>query len=274
VRRVQWQRSAGGVLGYGMATTLPGRALGVHQAAVARAQEGASRVTTTVRAHVAVWPCFAARLLLGCAAQPRATSCGMGVHLGGHGGRQRLWGQNELADPSDDCLGASGGGGLRLRGVPRTGRPALSPQASADRPARSPRRCTDSGRRRRRICFVLRLAALVQELGGVPDGRAAQAPPVVLPVGPVLGVGVEHVGARGHAEPAGVAVLALPSVGHKAMLIREHAAAQQRPKTLMPWKVSPYYDRIMQRSSPFSSAPATKTNRLMGQTASSSSSSF
>ena len=46
------------------------------------------------------WICVAAR--------PPATACGMGVHLGGHGGRQRLRGQNEPADPSDDGLGASG----------------------------------------------------------------------------------------------------------------------------------------------------------------------
>ncbi len=46
------------------------------------------------------WICVAAR--------PPATACGMEVHLGGHGVRQRLRGQNEPAEPSDDCLGASG----------------------------------------------------------------------------------------------------------------------------------------------------------------------
>ena len=39
----------------------------------------------------------------------------MGVHLGGHGGRQRLRWQNEPADPSDDGLVASGGE-WRVRG--------------------------------------------------------------------------------------------------------------------------------------------------------------
>ena len=47
---------------------------------------------------------------------------------------------------------AIAGGGLRLRGAPRPGRPALPAQGSADRPARRPHRCTrSSGRRRTRM---------------------------------------------------------------------------------------------------------------------------
>ncbi len=47
---------------------------------------------------------------------------------------------------------AMAGGGLRLRGAPRPGRPALPAQGSADRPARRPHRCTrSSGRRRTRM---------------------------------------------------------------------------------------------------------------------------
>ena len=56
------------------------------------------------RTRVAAWSCFAAAVGL-CRA---ATSDGVGVHLGGHGGRQRLRGQIEPADPSDDCWVASG----------------------------------------------------------------------------------------------------------------------------------------------------------------------
>jgi hypothetical protein len=44
-------------------------------------------------------------------------------------------------------------------------------------------------------------------------------------VGAVLGVDLGPVGPRGHAEPAGVAVAVLPSVGH-AIIISEHAAAE------------------------------------------------
>jgi hypothetical protein len=50
---------------------------------------------------------------------------------------------------------------------------------------------------------------------GVPVGNADQVPPVARPVGAVLG----------YAEPAGVAVPVLPSVG-AAILISEHAAAE------------------------------------------------
>jgi hypothetical protein len=61
------------------------------------------------------------RLLLGCAAQPPATACGVGMHLGGHGGRQRLRGAKRTADPSDDGLGASGGWGAGAAGRTSTG---------------------------------------------------------------------------------------------------------------------------------------------------------
>ncbi len=93
--------------------------------------------------------CGAVRLLLGSVAQPAATACGVGVHLGGHGGGERLRGENEPADPSDDCLearvgGRVAGGGLRLRGAPRPERPALSAQASADLSGSRPRSCTRS----------------------------------------------------------------------------------------------------------------------------------
>ncbi len=75
-------------------------------------------------------------------------------------------------------------------------------------------------------CAVLLLAiALEQAVGGVPVGIAVQAPPVALPVGAVLGVVLGPVGPREHAEPAGVAVPALPSVGRNAIMMFEHAAA-------------------------------------------------
>jgi hypothetical protein len=51
-------------------------------------------------------------------------------------------------------------------------------------------------------------------------GIAVQAPPVVLPVGAGLGVGLVPVGPRGHAEPAGVAVPARPSVGPATLSAR------------------------------------------------------
>ena len=70
------------------------------------------------------------------------------------------------------------------------------------------------------------LAALEQAVAGEPVVPANQAPPVELPVGAVLGVDLAPVGVRSHAEPAGVAVRALPSVGPAAILnISEHAAA-------------------------------------------------
>jgi hypothetical protein len=84
------------------------------------------------------------------------------------------------------------------------------------------------------ICGVLLLAALVQAILDAPDGNAVQVPPVVLPVGAVLGVDLVPAGRRGHAEPAGIAVLVLSSVG-PAILTSEHAA-----KTLTPWSLSPY----------------------------------
>ncbi len=81
---------------------------------------------------VTAWPCLAARMLLlfGGVAWPPAT--GVGVHLGGHGGRQRLRRQNEPADPSDDLLPfvhrgqggewrASGGRGAGAAGRTSTG---------------------------------------------------------------------------------------------------------------------------------------------------------
>ena len=40
-------------------------------------------------------------------------------------------------------------------------------------------------------CAFLRLAALEQEVAGVPVGSAAQEPPVALPVGAVLGVDLD-----------------------------------------------------------------------------------
>ncbi len=102
----------GGVLDYGMAAELPGRA---HRCAPGGGCQSASwclHASTTgngpctrhLRGRAVqcgyCWICVAAR--------PPATACGMGVHLGGHGGRQRLRGQNEPAEQSDDCSGASG----------------------------------------------------------------------------------------------------------------------------------------------------------------------
>jgi hypothetical protein len=72
-------------------------------------------------------------------------------------------------------------------------------------------------------CVVLPCAALEQAVAGVPVGIAFEVPPVVLPVGAVLGVDLPV--ARDHGEPAGVAVPVLPSVGPAAILISEHAVA-------------------------------------------------
>ncbi len=76
-------------------------------------------------------------------------------------------------------------------------------------------------------CELLHLAALPQAVAGVPVGIAAKVPPVELPLGAVLGVFLGPVVPREHAEPAGVAVPVLPSVGPAAILIimSEHAAA-------------------------------------------------
>jgi hypothetical protein len=80
------------------------------------------------------------------------------------------------------------------------------------------------------VCLVLQPAALEQAVLGVPMGVAAQAPPVALPVGAMLGAFLEPIDPRDHAEPAGVAVPVLPSVGvgHSVILIlvSEHAAAE------------------------------------------------
>jgi hypothetical protein len=121
------------------------------------------------RARVVASSRFAVRLLLGCVAQPPAAACGVGVRLGGSGSWspapaliRRLVlplqglpvpGQNEPADPSDDCLRASGGRvaggglGLRGRGAPRPGPPARSAQASADRKQARIVRCRGQHRR-------------------------------------------------------------------------------------------------------------------------------
>ncbi len=63
------------------------------------------------------------------------------------------------------------------------------------------------------VCVLILLAALEQVVAGVPVGMADQVPPVPLPVGAVLGVFLWPFGPREHAEPAGVAVPVLPSVG-------------------------------------------------------------
>ncbi len=55
--------------------------------------------------------------------------------------------------------------------------------------------------------------------------RPKNRPSYEFPVGAVLGVGLVPVGPREHAEPAGVAVLALPSVGRAILVMSEHAAA-------------------------------------------------
>ncbi len=74
--------------------------------------------------------------------------------------------------------------------------------------------------------FCVLLAALVLAVVGAV-GIVGQVPPVALPVGAVLGVGLGPAGVREHAEPARVAVLALPSVCHNAkLIISEHAAAE------------------------------------------------
>ncbi len=91
-------------------------------------------------------------------------------------------------------------------------------------------------------CGHLWLSALVQAVEADPVGNAVQVPPVERPVGAVLGVVLGPIGVRGHAEPAGVAVPALPSVGgcNTILLISEHAAAEDTDSvTVVPFP----YDR-------------------------------
>jgi hypothetical protein len=80
--RREWQRSAGGVLDYGMATTLLGRALGVHQAAVVSARGCLPQKSPCTRHCVEVFCGVAAVGLC------RATTSD-GVRRGGAPGRQR-----------------------------------------------------------------------------------------------------------------------------------------------------------------------------------------
>jgi hypothetical protein len=113
------------VLNYGTATALRQRGFVCTRWAVVRVQEAPTRAppASTRPAHAPLRG--RALLLLGCVARQPATACGVGVHLGGHGGGERLRGQNEPADPSDDGLGASGGrvggdGGWGARAAGRT----------------------------------------------------------------------------------------------------------------------------------------------------------
>ncbi len=188
----------------------------------------------------------------------------MEVHLGGHGGRQRLRGAKRAGRSIGRLLRSVGGrvaaGGLGLRGAPRPGRPALSAQASAGRPARRPRRCTCSGRR----CTRLRSpSACRARTGRRRCPRCHSVPPVALPVGAVLGVALRPVGVRDHGEPAGVAVPALPSVG-VAILVSEHAAAEDADAME---GVPISYDRRHAMLVSLFFGSCEQTNRLMGQPA-------
>ena len=104
---------------------------------------------------------------------------------------------------------------------------------SADRPvrnarsctSRSPRGCRSSGRRRARVRWpsTCRARAGCRRWSRSAQQRT-QHRPSHCPVGAVLGVDLVPAGPRGPAEPAGVAVLALPSVS-PTIIISEHAAA-------------------------------------------------
>ena len=145
----------------------------------------------TVRARVTASSCFAVRLLLGCVARQPATACGMGLHLGGNGGGERLQGQNEPADPSDDCLGASG---MRLRMEGRGCGAYLDrgDQRYQRKQARIVRRADFAVILAAAVggnkCGFLLPAALPKAVAGGPVAIAVQVPPVVQPVGAVLGV--------------------------------------------------------------------------------------
>jgi hypothetical protein len=110
-------------------------------------------------------------------------------------------------------------------------------------------------------CAVLQVAALEQTVLGGPVGPAVQAPPVVLPVGAVLGVFLGPVAVRGHAEPAGEAALVLPSVGPAFHIIHEHAAADDTDAVEGP---SIPYDRRHATFVLLISVPCHLTNRVIG----------
>jgi hypothetical protein len=78
--------------------------MGFWCARVVRVQEGAcggaSHATSNFEAtskRVTAWSRVELRLLLACVARPPGTACGVGMHLVGHGVRERLRGQNEPA---------------------------------------------------------------------------------------------------------------------------------------------------------------------------------
>ena len=99
----------GGVLDCGMATELPGRALGVHQAAVVRVQEGlpCDHLRKSVRACITAWSCAAVRLMVGLC----RTATSDGVRRGDAPRWRRqspapAGGKTSRLDPSDDCVGS------------------------------------------------------------------------------------------------------------------------------------------------------------------------
>ena len=174
-------------------------------------------------------------------------------------------GKTEPADPSDDGLGASGaqlaGGGLGLPGAPRPGRPALSAQASAGRPARRSCSCTcSSGRGRTRLRSPSARRARTR-CSGCPRGPSGPSTARRTAREAVLGVFLGPAGARGHAEPAGVAVLALPSVGVAILIIGEHVAAEDTDAVV---GVPIPYDRRHATSGRLTSVPCHLTNRIVG----------
>jgi hypothetical protein len=221
----------GGVQDYGMAAKLPGRALGVHQTAVAKVHEGASHATTTGNGpcmrHCVDVLCSVAAVGLcrattgdgvrrgGCTSVATAVASACGGKASRPIHRTIAWGRvgGDLRE------GGSGSGAHLDRRDLRYQR----------KQARIIRRAlvvvVNAGAVGGHACVGLVFASLVQAVVGAPGGMAVHVPPVELPVRAVLSVFLGPAGPREHAEPEGVAVPVLPSVGH-AIIISEHAAAE------------------------------------------------
>ncbi len=220
-----WQRTRARRI-HGMATALRQRGFVCTRWAVVRVQEGAIQCAPYVnpaRTRAAAWPCFAAGGLC-------RTDASDGVRRGGAPRwprRRRAPAAAKRAGRSigrwlgGECqVGGSGCGAHLDRGDLRYQRKQARVVRRAGHVVVHAVGAVDGHE-----CVLLLPAALVQAEVGVPVGIAAQVPPVALPAGAVLGVGLVPVGPRGHTEPAGVAVPVLPSV-RPAMLISEHAAAE------------------------------------------------
>jgi hypothetical protein len=120
------------------------------------------------------------RLLLRCVAQPPATACGVGVDLGGNGGRQRLLRAKRAGKPIKRWIGGEwrtmASGGLGLRGARGDLRYQRKQAWIVRRAVLVVVLAVAAGGH---VCIVIQRATLVQEVAGAPVGIAEQVPPVV-----------------------------------------------------------------------------------------------